>query len=333
VLSGQDRVVSQERAQRVLAVAAKLQYQPNTAARSLRARTSNLVGVLIAGEPNPFASDVLAGIDDFLQGHHHALVLAHAPSERGRERVCIERFIAQGVRGVIAFNPSPSDGMPSFPIVTVQGERAPAHGDNVGVNDLLGAQLAIRHLLKQGHGRIAVVAGPASMSNTSPRLQGCLAALKSEGISLHEHLIEHVAPDHAGGYQAAARLEALPPSQRPTALFVLHDAMVLGALHLLHERRIEVPRELAVVSFGDLPYMAELSPPLTTVALSAFEMGSAAARLLFERAQTPERPSTDLRLAPQLIVRASCGARTPGPQTLESSIYHSAVVLPGTKSR
>ncbi|MDZ4695541.1 MAG: LacI family DNA-binding transcriptional regulator [Deltaproteobacteria bacterium] len=334
VLSGHDDVVSEGLAERVRAVANRLRYQPNRAARSLRAQKNNLVGVVLPGPLDSFFSGVLEGIDRWLQDHDHALVLAHSQDNPARHRICIERFVAQGASGIIVATPSTLSHLPAgFPLATIDCERSPEEGDTIGVNDFDGAQLGIAHLLKLGHRRIGLVAGPAGIPTTSQRLQGCLAALKKAGLPLREHLLVHAPLSHEGGFHAATRLAEQPKAERPTAVFVMHDKLMQGVLRLLRDRHIEIPRDLALVGFGDSPWMAEHAPRLTVIAQPSRELGRMAAQSILLRIETPSRPSNHLLLDAELVIRESCGAMAPGPLSIESSIYHSAVVLPGTKTK
>jgi DNA-binding LacI/PurR family transcriptional regulator len=334
VLSGRGDVVSRVLADRVREVANQLHYQPNRAARSLRAQKDRLVGVLLPGPVDSIDSGILAGIDGWLQDRDHALFLAHSQDNPTRDRICIDRFVAQGASGIIVATPIARSHLPTaFPIVTIACEQPRAEGDTIGLNDFDGAQLGTAHLLKLGHRRIGLVAGPAGIPGTSQRLQGSLAALKKAGLPLHERLIVHAPLSHEGGFQAANRLVEQPPGERPTALFVMHDKLVQGVLRLLHQLHIQVPRDLALIGFGDCPWMAEHTPRLTVIAQPSREMGEQAARLVLLRIETPSRPSNHLRLQPELVIRESCGATALESSPVQGSIYHSAVVLPGTKTK
>ncbi len=334
VLSGHDDVVSRGLAERVRSVADRLRYQPNRAAQNLRAQKNNLVGVVLPGPLDPFFAGVLAGIDGWLQEHDHTLVLAHSQDNPARQRICLERFIAQGACGIIVATPIELLHLPlALPIVTIDCEQSRADGDTIGLNDFDGAQKGIDHLVKLGHLRIGLVTGPSGMPTPSQRLQGCLAALKKAGSSLHEHLLEHAPLSHEGGFQAATRLLERPLAERPTAMLIMHDKLMQGVLRFLHQRRIEVPRDLALVGFGDSTWMADHTPRLTVIVRPSREVGENAARLVLDRIQTPGRPLHHLRFQPELVIRESCGAAASEPLPIESSIYHSAVVLPGTKTK
>jgi DNA-binding LacI/PurR family transcriptional regulator len=97
----------------------------------------------------------------------------------------------------------------------------------------------------------------------------------------------------------------------PHAVFVANNLMTLGALRMIHERRVRIPDEIAVVSFDDMPWAISLHPPLTAVAQPAHEMGASAAELLLSRIQKPGRPARRITLQTELIVRASCGSGLP----------------------
>ena len=124
-----------------------------------------------------------------------------------------------------------------------------------------------------------------------------------------------------GGYDGMKALIALP--HRPTAVFVANNLMTLGAFRALHEAGIRIPEEIAVVGFDDMPWATSLNPPLTVASQPSQEIGSSAADLLLDRIARPDRPIRHLILETKLVVRASCGASSPGARAVRSSSQRS----------
>ena len=156
---------------------------------------------------------------------------------------------------------------------------------------------------------IALLNGPEGINVTQERLGGYQDALRSAVIPLRESFIIHSDFRQKGGYEAMARFLQL--AKLPKAVVVANNLMTLGALQAIHERGIRIPEELAVVCFDDMPWATSLRPPLTAVAQPVEELGRTGAQLLLERLRDPKRLVRQVVLPTRLMVRASCGARTP----------------------
>ena len=224
-----------------------------------------------------------------------------------------------GLEGAKAYREALDDGIP---IVSIDRFVADLEADSVTVANAEGAAAAVRHLVGLGHRRIAIATGPANVSTAAERLSGYLSALTESKLPRDKELIQHVVFRQEGGYEAASRLLSLP--NPPTAIFAASDFIALGVLRALHERRLRIPEDCAVVTFDDMPWAAALSPPLTAVAQPTYEIGATAARLLLARIRDPERPLERVRLQTQLIVRASCGAKASDADAA------AATIAPGT---
>jgi DNA-binding LacI/PurR family transcriptional regulator len=168
-----------------------------------------------------------------------------------------------------------------------------------------GAAAATGHLIALGHRRIGFINGPEWSSSVQDRQAGYERAFRAAGLAVPSHLVRRADLRQRGGYEAMRALLAMP--DRPTAVFVGNNLMTLGALEALHEQKVEIPADMAVVGYDDLPWARSLQPPLTAVWLPTFEMGEAAAQLLLERVEDPRRPVRKVVLAPRLVVRESCG--------------------------
>lgn len=311
-------VVSEELAARVREVARQLNYQPNRVARSLRSQKSRIVGVLIPNIQNPFFTGVIRGIEDLLQATDYTLLLGNSDDNPIRERNYLDLLRAEGVGGLIVV--PGIDAVKTYfdvfeagiAVVSIDRFVAELPCDSATVANEEGAAAAIRHLIALGHKRIGMVTGPTNVSTATERLAGYVAALSEAGIPRDPELMHHVVFRQEGGYEATSKLMSLPSP--PTAIFAASDFIALGVLRALHDRRLRIPDEVAVVSFDDMPWAAALSPPLTAVSQPTYELGATAARLLLERLRDPERPLERVRLQTQLVVRASCGAKKESPQ-------------------
>jgi DNA-binding LacI/PurR family transcriptional regulator len=302
---------------RVLDAAATLNYRPNRAARSLRARRSLTVGVVIPDIQNFFFTGILRGLEHVLQGGGYAFLLGNSDGRADRERLYIETLREEGVAGLIIV---PTQSEPheyrdlqaaGVPLVTLDRSANGLSVDHVTVTNREGVRDAVRHLIALGHERIGFVGGPEHLDVAQDRLAGYEEALTVAAIPVDRSLIQSSDFQQSGGRAATVALLRLPRS--PTALFVANNLMTLGAFEALHERQLRIPDDVAVVSFDDMPWATSLHPPLTAVAQPTFELGVTAAQLLLDRFREPDRPFRRVVLETQLIVRGSCGSRALSP--------------------
>ncbi len=169
-----------------------------------------------------------------------------------------------------------------------------------------GAELLTEHLIELGHRQIALVSGPGSISSAEDRAEGYRAALRKHHIPVEEELIFQGEFKQESGHQMVKRLLERDP--RPTAIFAANNLIAVGALQALREAGLRVPDDMALVCFDDIPYASAIDPFLTVIAQPAYEMGRTAARLLMERlAATRNLRTREVILAPELVVRQSCG--------------------------
>jgi DNA-binding LacI/PurR family transcriptional regulator len=308
--------------EKVLAAAGELGYTgPDPMARGLRRGTTGTLG-LVFDQPltyaftDPAASLFLRGLATGLEEHAQALTLIPRMPE-GAERSA-ELVRSALVDGYMMFCTAGDD--PRFaavrtrglPFVLVEYDDDPGAA-LVQIDDEAGATLAARHLVDLGHRDVAIVSGYEAGLRTGPealagsrfhvqsgRLRGWRAGLEAGGVDWSGVTVSGAGgSDAAGGARAAAAL--LDRADRPTAILALSDVQALGVIAAAAERGIEVPRDLSVVGFDDIPQAAAATPALTTVSQPHEEKGRAAVRLLVSGA----RPEDSVRLECHLVVRAS----------------------------
>jgi DNA-binding LacI/PurR family transcriptional regulator len=294
---------------RVLKTVRQLGYAPNRIARNLRLRQRKVVGVVIPDLQNPFFTGIVVGIEEVLHAAEYTLLIANADDRAEREADEVRALRAEGAAGllVIPSGPDPSVSASSGPVVAIDRSPAGWAGDLVKTANAEGARQAVSHLIRLGHTRIALLNGPAHYDVARERSEGFLAAMKTAGLSCPAAWRIDSDFRQVGGYESARRL--LQGRERPRALFVTNALMTLGALQAIHELRLRIPQDIAIVSFDDMPWAASLNPALTAVAQPTREIGRTAAQLLLERLADPARPGRQVVLPPTLVIRASCGVR------------------------
>jgi LacI family transcriptional regulator len=178
---------------------------------------------------------------------------------------------------------------------------------SVSVNDRYGGELAVAHLISQGHKRIGFVGGPMSINQVSERLAGARTAVHAAGLP-DDALVIMETPrlDVASGRATGDQLAALPARRRPTAMFCANDLLALGLLQDTTRRQKSVPGDLAIVGYDDIDFAAAAAVPLTSVRQPRAQLGQAAMELLLDEASEPDRHQhRQIVFEPELIVRES----------------------------
>jgi LacI family transcriptional regulator len=195
-----------------------------------------------------------------------------------------------------------------IPAVLVN-RREPWGIPSVTVDDAAGARLAVEYLLNLGHTRIGHIAGPQNADPARRRHEGYLEALRAHGIAPQKNWVAETSFDEFGGHSAALDLLSQVPSVRPTAIFVSNVRAALGAMSAARGLGLRIPDDVSVIALHDLPFVAYLDPPLTTVKMPLIELGRTAADGLIKLLAGKSFEDVPIATAPELVVRSS--ARSP----------------------
>jgi LacI family transcriptional regulator len=175
---------------------------------------------------------------------------------------------------------------------------------SVSVDDLIGGELAVDHLVALGHRRITFVGGPLSTKQVADRLLGARTAAERAGIGVS--VMETEGPVFSAGRMVGEQIAAMSPQQRPTAVFCVNDLIALGVLQEMTRRHISVPEDLAIVGYDDIDFAGAAAVPLTSVRQPREDLGRTAADLLIEEVVSADsHRHRQVVFEPDLIVRAS----------------------------
>ena len=292
-------------------------YRPHAVARSLVTQRTNIIGIAVQESvstlfTDPFFAPLLRGATAACNEHKYQLMLSLFPARSGQREVYQNVFRNGYLDGVVVASTSfdsplihqlLQDGIPT---VSVGRHRDP-RVHYVDVDNLGGARMAVEHLIKLGHTRIGTIAGRLDMAHSHQRLAGYKRALLAHGLDVTEELICE------GDYTESSGMTCMRQLLRanPTAVFAASDAMAIGALKVLREACIQVPDDMALVGFDNIPIAGVIQPPLTTVRQPIEQLGAVAVDYLvtlLERPHEVDRAMQKLVLPTELAVRRSCGA-------------------------
>ncbi len=321
VINGHHNVQAQTRA-RILAVVERLRYTPHLGARELITRRSRVIGVLLPDLYGEFFSELIRGIDGAARERKLHLLLSSSHGDAA-EMVAAIQSMRGRVEGLLIMAPhvdaSGIVGRLADPVPMVfMNSRVDGDLPAVAIDSYAGARAMVRHLVACGHRSIAHISGPADNFDSHERLRGYRDEL---AVSLPGAQALVVAGDfgEASGYAAGRELAARSP--RPAAVFAANDMMAIGALAAFGAAGLEVPRDLALAGFDDIPLSAFVRPALTTMRVRIAELGRLAVRRLVAAVELSAGHLPDeldaldppsLTLQPEPVVRQSCGAAPPG---------------------
>ena len=303
--------MSEDTRQRIIRLADELGYQPNLVARSLRTDRTLTIGLIVENILSPFIPPIIRGVQDYLKPHGYFSIIINSDWDPDIETDAILAFNNRQIDGIIFVETWHRTSkrireMTDKPFVFVH-RVFNSHGNNSVVpDDLWGAHLAVEHLAKLGHRRIAFISGPKDWDASKNRHKGYQEELEQCGISYDPLLVEEGDWEVQGGYCSTQAL--MSKSNPPTAIFAGNDLMALGAIYALQQDGLRVPNDVAVVGYDNRNFTGFVQPAISTVTLPCYDMGEASARLLVQILKEEIEISSTLEVRGELIVRQSCGA-------------------------
>ena len=307
--------------ERVEAAMNDLGFVRNESARQLRAGRSRILAYVFLDAGNPFFTDVARGAEEHSREHGLALVMCTSDGDPSREDDYLSLLLEQRVHGVLITTLDEHGArlrsLRDLGVPVVLVDRRASAGDDwcsVGVDDVHGGELAVTHLLEQGHRRVAFVGGPGSLPQVQDRLAGAQRAIDGSagsagaGSAAAAELVELATPalTVTAGREAAQRLLGLPTARRPTGVFCANDLVALGALQEFAHQRVRVPEDIAVVGYDDIDFAAAAAVPLTSVRQPRQLLGRTAVELLLREAGGPAgHRHEQIQFTPELVVRDS----------------------------
>jgi LacI family transcriptional regulator len=308
-------VVAEPTRSRVQDAIKKLGFIRNESARQLRAGRSRTIGLVVLDVANPLFTDVARGVEDEASASGLAVILCNSDDQQAKESRYLELLEEHRVQGILITPVFGADERLArlqrrgTPVVLVDS-RSPSRGQcSVSVDDVLGGDLAVSHLLDGGHERIAFVGGPLSTRQVADRRDGAVRALERAGRTADDLLlIETPALNVQAGQRAGAAIAELAAASRPTAVFCANDLIALGVLQEMTGRRIRVPEQIAIVGYDDVEFASAAAVPLSSIRQPRHQLGRAAAQLLLEEALDGEtHRHRQVVFEPDLVIRKSSG--------------------------
>ena len=289
----------------------KLDYWPHGAARSLTTSRTHTLGVLLPDLHGQFFSEIMRGVDHGAreEGFQILISSSHADAET---LLSGARAMSGRVDGLIVMAPDPETTRAigalsrKFPIVLLNPHHPVDGCGTISVANFDGAVHVVEHVIQSGHHSIGIVKGPKGNMDAEERFRGYRHALKQAGLEPDPAFELSGDFSETSGYLAGMEFASMNP--RPSAVFAANDCMATGLLSAFRRAGLDVPTDVTVVGFDDIPIAEFLTPRLTTVHVDAYALGRRAVLMLLKSVRDPHRTPSPQELVPvNLVVRQSCG--------------------------
>lgn len=304
--------VSEETRGKILKIAREMNYQPNALAKSLVQNKSSTIGLIIPDILNPYFPEIAKGVEDEAHLKGLSVFLCNSDWDDAREGKYLDKLLAKRVDGIIIFPISKRNifeirrkAGSDLPIIILGGSYSEEDFVSIAIDDVLGAEISVVHLLEQGYGNLVFIGGKPGLSSVDDRLEGFVSGHKIFGLEVSDKMIVESDLTFDGGYTSMNTL--LDNEFQPGAVLAENDVIAMGVIQAIRMRGLKVPEDIAVVGFDDIPMASMTGIDLTTVRQPKYEMGKMAVlelNALLEK-ESESKVHKRLVLKPELIIRKS----------------------------
>ncbi|MCE0827358.1 HTH-type transcriptional regulator GalR [Buttiauxella sp. A2-C2_NF] len=287
----------------------ELNYHPNANARALAQQTTETIGLIVGDVSDPFFGAMVKAVEQVAYRTGNFLLIGNGYHNEQKERQAIEQLIRHRCAALVVHAKKIPDSelislMKQMPGMVVINRIIPGFEQRcVALDDRYGAWLATRHLIQQGHTKIGYLCSNHQISDAEDRLQGYYDALTEHGLPVNERLVTYGEPDESGG--ELAMTELLGRGRHFSAVACYNDSMAAGAMGVLYDNGIDVPKEISLIGFDDVLISRYVRPRLTTVRYPIITMAAQAAELALALAEKRELPEITHMFSPTLVRRHS----------------------------
>lgn len=285
----------------------KMNYEPSMLGRNLRKSESRLLLVLIPNLSNPFYVEIIKGIETTALGDGYQILVCETDSDPEKENIYLNLVRQKIADGIISMDPAVNmDSLEQlaegYPVVQCSEHSIDSDIPYVIVNNKNAAYQVVKHLIRMGHEKIALINSDDKFLYARERQKGYQEALIEHGIPINSDYI-HFSQQLGFEYGQQTMRNILKLKDKPTAVFAVSDVLAIGALKEIHANGIHVPNEMALVGFDNIEFSNMTHPTLTTVAQPMYKMGTIAAKMLMDKIKGNDLEN--IILDHELVIRES----------------------------
>ena len=298
--------------QAVQAAMESLNYHPNANARALAQQSTDTLGLVVGDVSDPFFGAMVKAVEQVAYNTGNFLLIGNGYHNEQKERQAIEQLIRHRCAALVVHAKILPDAelislMQQIPGMVLINRILPGFEKRcVALDDRFGAWLATRHLIQQGHTKIGYLCSNHTISDAEDRLRGYYDALTENGLPANDRLVTFAEPDESGG--ELAMTELLGRGKQFTAVACYNDSMAAGAMGVLNDNGVEVPRNISLIGFDDVLVSRYVRPRLTTVRYPIVTMATQAAELALALSANRPAPEITHLFSPTLVRRHSVTA-------------------------
>ena len=296
-------------ARKVWRAVTELNYYPNSHARALVSGRSRLIGLIVSDITNPFFPELIRTFEGLAAQKQYDLLLTSTDYDTSRMTACLRRMLERKVDGVAMMTSEMDAGLikelskRNVPLVFMDVGQIGPRMSHVSIDYGNGVRQAVDHIVAEGHKHVAFITGPLELHSARTRRQAFVDGLRHHGITLDRKLVREGTHTADGGEKAMKELINL--SRLPTAVICSNDWTAIGALHAIHAAGLRVPEDVSLVGFDDIPLSSYITPSLTTVRMSARDVGSTAFQALFSLIGEEHVEGDVYQIPTKLVIRES----------------------------
>lgn len=313
VLNNKPSRIPDETKERVLKVAKKYNYVPNSVAKSLVTRTTNTIGLVLPDIENAFFSSLAKVIEQFGREQGYLVLLVNNNDSHKLNIEVMDLLLQRNIDGLMVVLPNESYqkkyskevidyfSQLSIPYILIDRMIDPIDANKIYFDNMLGGYYAGKHLIEHGHRRIGCITGPNQTVSSQERLQGFLKACLHHGVTIEPKWIVEGDYYFDGGYRAMKKLL----DTNVTALFAFNDLMAFGAIEAIMEHGEQIPEDYSIISYDYSKLTKLLKIPLDSVNQDTRALGEQAFNILLKQLENPKLPNQNVQLKPELIIKGS----------------------------
>lgn len=290
---------------------ARLGYEPDYTARHLRTGHSRTIGCLLPSIANPFVAQLLSEVERLAQAAGYSLLVGSS-EQRSRDKELVAFFENRRLEGIIAlpaheYDPVAASPFAATKLPTVIMDRDMGPGfDAVLIDHEPGMRQVMDYLLSLGHQRIALFAIGSQVRPGRLKLRSYRAALEAAGLPFDDRLVYLTDSSLESARQPMQRMLGLDAP--PTAIVAVGTQLLSGAVHVVREAGMDIPRDMSVVAIGTMQTLELMYPPVTALRYNFQDSARAVVQLILERIERTAPPQARTVVVPSdLILGSSCG--------------------------
>ena len=302
--------ISEETRRRILKICKEMGYTPNSIARSMVKRCTNILGLIVPSLNNPFMSELTADLEIYARNRGYNLMVCNSSYDHDLELEVFSLLIGRQVDGVIMIpvGHEPYDSLSALtrqvPTVFISENMQNYPENYVSVDNYRGMQIATEYLYGLGHRDILYFGARSDSKTHELRLDGYLSSCEKLGLAPHVLRSSYSRSSREVGYTLASDYFSRP--RQETAILCSADMLAIGVKQAAYEAGIRIPKDVSLMGFDNISFSALPEIDLTTINQPTQQMATSAVDMLLDHIRDPEAAHTRLILPPSLIERKSC---------------------------